>query len=115
MEKSAFKTTLAQGPGQPAGGVNENGLGEKSAKAKLLNSVTTHGVVFGRGTGGSAVAVLAEPITRPGGGIVCAASRLAASIRPANARVLAAAGRIKDLRFLAGKKFITASVVRAKF
>ena len=44
-------------------------LGEKSAKAKLLNSVTTHGVVFGLAIGGSAVAVLPEPITNPGGGI----------------------------------------------
>jgi hypothetical protein len=106
---------LAQGPGQPAGGANENGLGEKSAKAKLLNNVTTHGVVFGRGTGGSAVAVLAEPITKPGGGIVCAASRLAASRRHADAKTFTAEEGIKDLRLVAGKKFITASVVRAKF
>src|SRR5581483_5847757 len=115
MEKSAFKTTLAHGPGQSAGGANENGLGEKSAKAKLLNSVTTHGVVLGRGTGGSAVAVLPEPITRPGGGIACAASRLAASRRHANARIFAVEKGIKGLRLVAGKKFITASVVRAKF
>src|SRR6478735_5371229 len=81
MEKSAFKTTLAHGPGHA--GVKENGLGEKSAKAKLLNSVTTQGVVLGRATGGSAVAVLAEPITNPGGGIGWAEAALAASMKHA--------------------------------
>jgi hypothetical protein len=82
MEKSAFRTTFAHGPGHAAGGVNENGLGEKFAKATLLNSVTTQGTVLGRETGGSAVAVLAEPITNPGEGI-CATSALAASRRQA--------------------------------
>jgi hypothetical protein len=38
-----------------------NGFGEKSAKARLEKSCTAHGVVAGRGTGGSAVAVLDEP------------------------------------------------------
>src|SRR6185312_1649387 len=83
MEKSAFNTTLAHGPGQPAGGVNENGLGEKSAKATLLNSVTKQGGVSGRVSGGSAVAVFPDPITRPGDGIVWAESAPAASSRPA--------------------------------
>src|SRR5215472_6880857 len=72
MEKSALKTTLAHGPGQPAGGTNGKNLGEKLLKAMLLKSSTTHGTVSGRGTGGSAVAVLADPITSPGGGIGCA-------------------------------------------
>jgi hypothetical protein len=81
MEKSAFKTTLAHGPGHA--GLKENGLGEKSAKAKLLKSVTTQGVVSGRATGGSAVAVLPEPITNPGGGIGWAETALAASTRQA--------------------------------
>jgi hypothetical protein len=58
-------------------------LGEKSAKAKLLNSVTTQGVVLGRAMGGSAVAVLPEPITSPGGGIGWAEIATAASTRPA--------------------------------
>jgi hypothetical protein len=87
MEKSAFKTTLAQGPGHA--GEKENGLGEKSAKAKLLNSVTTHGVVLGRATGGSAVAVLPEPITDPGGGIGWAEIALAASTRQAATNIFA--------------------------
>src|SRR5882762_10379045 len=71
MEKSASSTTLTHGPGHDKGGVNENGLGEKSAKVKLLNSVTSQGVVSGRVTGGSAVAVLAEPMASPGGGMTC--------------------------------------------
>src|SRR6185437_1532289 len=83
MEKSAFNTTLAHGPGQPAGGVNENSLGEKSAKAILLNSVTTQGVVSGRVIGGSPVAVFPDPMTRPGGGIVWAERAPAASSRQA--------------------------------
>src|SRR5579871_5051415 len=87
MEKSAFKTTLAHGPGHPAGGVKENGLGEKSAKTKLLNNVTTQGVVAGRGRVGSAVAVLPEPITNPGGGIVWADIALAVSIRQTIANI----------------------------
>src|SRR4029077_13585945 len=87
MEKSAFKTTLAHGPGHA--GVKENGFGEKSAKAKLLNSVTTQGVVLGRAIGGSAVAVLAEPITSPGGGIGCAEIALAASTRQAATNIFA--------------------------
>ena len=37
----------------------------------LLKSSTTHGVVFGRGTGGSANAVLADPITSACDGLVC--------------------------------------------
>jgi len=72
MEKSAFRTTLAHGPGQPAGGVKENAWSEKSANTKPVNNGTTQGVVPGRVTGGSAVAVFADPITSPGGGIVCA-------------------------------------------
>src|SRR6476646_330327 len=87
MEKSAFKTTLAQGPGHA--GVKENGLGEKSAKAKLLNSVTTQGVVSGRAIGGSAVAVLPEPITNPGDGMGWAETVLAASTRLAATNVFA--------------------------
>src|SRR5215471_9460812 len=71
MEKSALKTTLAHGPGQPAGGRNEKNLGEKLAKAMLLKSSTTHGTVFGRGTGGSANAVLADPITSACDGLDC--------------------------------------------
>jgi hypothetical protein len=86
MEKSAFKTTLAHGPGHA--GVKENGLGEKSAKAKLLKSVTTQGVVSGRATGGSAVAVLPEPITSPGGGIGWAEIAPAASARQAATNIL---------------------------
>src|SRR3954447_4974965 len=87
MEKSAFNTTLAHGPGHA--GVKENGLGEKSAKAKLLKSVTTHGVVSGRATGGSAVAVLAEPITSPGGGIGWAEIAVAASTMQAVINIFA--------------------------
>jgi len=87
MEKSAFKTTFAHGPGHA--GVKENGLGEKSAKAKLLNSVTTQGVVSGRTTGGSAVAVLAEPITSPGGGIGWAEIAVAANTRQATKNIFA--------------------------
>jgi hypothetical protein len=34
-----------------------------------LNSETTQGTVLGRGTGGSAVAVLGDPICKPGDGI----------------------------------------------
>jgi hypothetical protein len=108
MEKSAFKTTLAHGPGHA--GVNENGLGEKSAKEKLLNSVTTQGVVSGRAMGGSAVAVLAEPITNPGGGIGWAEIALAASARQAAMNIFA--GERK-----AGEEgtCITTSMMRAKF
>src|SRR5215471_3169204 len=69
MEKSALKTTLAHGPGQPAGGRNVKNLGEKLLKAMLLKSSTTHGTVFGRGIGGSANAVLADPITSPDDGL----------------------------------------------
>src|SRR5215469_397425 len=88
MEKSALRTTLLHGPGQPAGGVKVNEWREKSAKTKLLKSWTTHGVVSGRGTGGSAVAVFAQPITRPGGGMVWADMTLATSSRPVAARIL---------------------------
>src|SRR5690349_867019 len=87
MEKSAFKTILAHGPVHA--GVKENGLGEKSAKEKLLNSVTTQGVVLGRARGGSAVAVLAEPITNPGDGIGWAETAPAASTRPAAMNIFA--------------------------
>jgi hypothetical protein len=106
MEKSAFKTTLAHGPGHA--GVKENGLGEKSAKEKLLNSVTTQGVVSGRATGGSAVAVLAEPITNPGGGIGWAEIALAASARQAAMKVLAEENRT-DRRVGAGGTCMTTS------
>src|SRR5689334_1821079 len=92
MEKSAFNTTLAHGPGHA--GVKENGLGEKSAKEKLLNSVTTHGVVLGRAMGGSAVAVLAEPITNPGGGIGWAEIAPAASARQAAMNIFAGDRRV---------------------
>jgi hypothetical protein len=95
MEKSAFNTTLAHGPGHA--GVNENGLGEKSAKAKLLNSVTTQGVVSGRATGGSAVAVLAEPITNPGGGIGWAEIAVAANTRQATKNIFAEENRLNRI------------------
>jgi hypothetical protein len=71
MEKSALKTTLAHGPGHPVGGINVKTLGEKLLKAMLLKSAATQGTVSGRGTGGSAVAVLPDPITSPGAGIGC--------------------------------------------
>src|SRR5260370_3943830 len=105
MEKSAFRTILAQGPSQAAGGVKVKGLGEKSAKTSLVKSGTTHGVVSGRGTGGSAVAVLADPITRPGGGMLCAESMQAASSRLAVARILAA-GFENDLEFPVGLQVV---------
>src|SRR5215471_8901606 len=90
MEKSASRTTFAHGPGQDAGGVKENNLGEKSAKAILLKSCTTQGVVCGRGTGGSAVAVFGEPITNPGAGMACAELAAAASMSMAITKALAA-------------------------
>src|SRR5215831_116943 len=102
MEISAFKMTLAHGPGHPAGGVNENSLGEKSAKARLLNRVTTQGVVLGRAMVGSAVAVFPEPITKPGGGIGWAESALAASIRAAAANIFA---KRMDASLVAQQKF----------
>jgi hypothetical protein len=114
MEKSAFKTILAQGPGHPEGGVKENGLGEKSAKAKLLNKVTTQGVVLGRASAGSAVAVLPEPITSPGGGIGWAEIALAASMRLAATNIFAVK-KEKDARLAAQETFMTTSMVRAKF
>src|ERR1051326_4256048 len=92
MEKSAFNTTLAHGPGHA--GVKENGLGEKSANAKLLKSVTTQGVVSGRATGGSAVAVFAEPITNPGGGMGCAERAVAANTMQAAANIFAEDNRL---------------------
>jgi hypothetical protein len=113
MEKSAFKTTLAHGPGHPEGGVKENGLVEKSAKTKLLNNVTVQGVVFGRAMVGSAVAVFPEPITNPGGGMVWAEIALAASSRLAAANSFAV--KKKDLCLEAERTFITTSMVRAKF
>src|SRR5689334_20912454 len=60
-EKSAASTTFAHGAAQPAGGVKLNSLGVKSANVSPANSGTTHGVVAGTATGGSAVAVLGEP------------------------------------------------------
>src|SRR5690349_10096270 len=60
---SAVNTTLAQGPGQPAGGVKSKGTGSKLANSALFRSWTTQGVVDGRGISGSAVTVLDEPIT----------------------------------------------------
>src|ERR1051326_1833458 len=92
MEKSAFNTTLAHGPGQA--GVKENGLGEKSANAKLLKSVTTQGVVSGRAMGGSAVAVLAEPITNPGDGIGWAETAQAKSTRQAATNIFAEESKV---------------------
>jgi hypothetical protein len=115
MEISAFRTTLAHGPGQPEGGVKENGLGEKSANATLLNKGTMQGVVLGRGTAGSAVAVLAEPITSPGGGMVCAEIALVMSMRHAIANIFEPEKNVKDLRLVAKKTCITTSVVRTKF
>src|SRR5215467_457425 len=90
MEKSASRTTFAHGPGQDAGGANENNLGEKFAKAILLKSCTTQGVVRGRGTGGSAVAVLGEPICKPGSGMACPELATAASMTMAIMKNLAA-------------------------
>jgi hypothetical protein len=52
---------LAHGAGQPAGGVKLNSFGEKSAKVRPAYSGTTHGVVLGTATGGSATAVFDEP------------------------------------------------------
>src|SRR5258708_7333058 len=72
MEKSASRTTLAHGPGHAEAGVNENGLGGKSAKGKMLKKVTSQGGVAGGATGESAGAVLAEPMTSPGGGMTWA-------------------------------------------
>lgn len=113
MEKSAFRTTLAHGPGQAAGGVTEKGLGEKSAKATLLNSVTTQGVVLGRGTGGSAVAVLPEPITNPGEGMGWADAELTLMRQAAINKV---EERSEGNKRLVGEKTnITTSMVRAKF
>src|SRR5882724_13720180 len=60
-EKSAASTTLAHGPGHAAGGAKSNSFGVKSANAMPANSGTTHGVVAGTLTGGSAVAVFGEP------------------------------------------------------
>src|SRR5579864_157528 len=112
MEKSAFNITLAHGPGQA--GVKENGLGEKSAKAKLLNSVTTQGVVLGRATGGSAVAVLPEPITNPGGGIGWAEIALAASNRQAAMNIFTEENKM-DREAGAEGMCMTTSMMRAKF
>jgi hypothetical protein len=112
MEKSAFKTTLAHGPGQA--GVKENGLGEKSAKAKLLNSVTTQGVVSGRAMGGSAVAVLPEPITNPGGGIGWAEIAPAANTRQAAENIFMEENKM-DRRAGTEGTCMTTSMVRAKF
>src|SRR5260370_38047451 len=86
MEKSAFRTILAQGPSQAAGGVKVKGLGEKSAKTSLVKSGTTHGVVSGRGTGGSAVAGVGGAITTPRGG-------KASAREPPTARQRGAAGK----------------------
>src|ERR1700688_1095075 len=58
---SASRTTFAHGRGQAAGGANWYGFGEKSAKLTPVKSGTTHGVVRGRGTGMSAVAVFELP------------------------------------------------------
>src|SRR5215469_5015400 len=63
-EKSPSKTTFDQGPGHPVGGAYSNSLGAKSSNLKLLKSCTTHGVVRGRRTNGSAVAVFGESISK---------------------------------------------------
>jgi hypothetical protein len=89
MLKSASSTTLAQGPGHAAGGVKENNFGEKSANAMFVNRDTTHGVVAGRGTGGSAVAVFADPICNPAEGI-CAKPLMAVRMSPNITRVMLA-------------------------
>jgi len=60
---------LAHGPGHADGGVKVKNFEEKSANGMLEKSWTVQGVVPGRGTGGSAVAVLAEPICNPGAGM----------------------------------------------
>jgi hypothetical protein len=112
MEKSAFNTTLAHGPGHT--GANENGLGEKSAKAKLLNSVTTQGVVLGRAMGGSAVAVLPEPITSPGGGMGWAETAAAVSITQTAMNIFAEENKM-DLSAEAEATGMTTSMMRAKF
>jgi len=112
MEKSAFNTTLAHGPGHA--GVKENGLGEKSAKAKLLNSVTTHGVVTGRAMGGSAVAVLPDPITNPGGGIGWAEVAPAANTKQAATNIFAEENKM-DRSEGAEEMDMTTSMMRAKF
>src|SRR5471032_985478 len=112
MEKSAFNTTLAHGPRHA--GANEHGLGEKSAKAKLLNSATTQGVVLGRATGGSAVAVLPEPITNPGGGIGWAEIAAAASTKQAAMNIFAEENKM-DLSAGAEGTGMTTSMMRAKF
>src|SRR5260370_36831731 len=100
MEKSAFRTILAQGPSQAAGGVKVKGLGEKSAKTSLVKSGTTHGVVSGRGTGGSAGAGVVGPIPRPRGGRLCAVGVEAAQDRVARARIHLHAG-VKEVVVLA--------------
>src|ERR1700682_2318014 len=61
-EKSASSTTCRQGPGQAAAATYANDWGEKSANFTSVKSRTRQGVERGRGTGGSAVAGLAEPI-----------------------------------------------------
>src|SRR5690348_5370748 len=116
MEKSAFKTTFCHGPGQSAGGVKVNGLGLKSAKTSLLKSVTTHGIVSGRGTAGSAVAVLADPITRPGTGMLCAKSMEATNKKLAVITIFMT-GIENELKFFLNwwEEFIEASRVSGQF
>src|SRR5215471_1328463 len=62
--KSITRITLAHGPGQFSGGAYWNGLMLKSANSRFEKSWTTQGFSFGCDTGGSAVAVLPEPITK---------------------------------------------------
>src|SRR5947207_11957309 len=88
-EKSAASTTFAHGAAHPAGGVKLNGLGEKSANWTPANSGTTHGVVAGTATGGSAVAVLGEPT-------VGAATAAPSSTRPPAAASTMERGRTSN-------------------
>src|SRR5258706_15187063 len=87
-EKSAASTTFAHGAEQPAGGANVNSLGEKSANVTLVNSGTTHGVVFGTATGGSAVAVLADPTVGALSAVPASMARAAAAARTMERRAI---------------------------
>src|ERR1700690_3854150 len=64
-EKSATRMTFPHGAGQFAGGVYEKVWALKSANLSLSKRTTWQGLVFGCCTGGSAMAVLEEPIVRP--------------------------------------------------
>src|SRR4029077_1904758 len=76
----------------------------------LSKSCTTHGTVFGRGTGGSANAVLADPITSPGDGISCAERTHALNKNTAGLKVPTTDSRRMKCRFvfIGGLRLITA-------